>query len=57
VALFCLIFGQNLCIAVMCMLVKFCGQFVYIFAINEVPSNRALKEQIKGKTDLSPFAA
>jgi hypothetical protein len=30
VILFCLIFGQNLCIAVMCMLVKVRGQFVYI---------------------------
>jgi hypothetical protein len=33
----------------MCMLVKFRGQFVSIFARIEVPSNRALKEQIKEK--------
>jgi hypothetical protein len=31
------------------MLVKFCGQLVYIFASIEIPSNRALKEQIKEK--------
>jgi hypothetical protein len=49
VALFCLMFGQNLCIAVMCTLVKFRGQFVYTFARIEIPSNRALKEQIKEK--------
>jgi hypothetical protein len=42
-------FGQNLCVAVICMLVKFRGQFVYIFARIEIPSNRALKEQIKEK--------
>jgi hypothetical protein len=42
-------FGQNLCIAVMCTLVKFCGQFVYTFARIGIPSNRGLKEQIKEK--------
>jgi hypothetical protein len=42
-------FGQNLCVAVICVLVKFHGQFVYIFARIEIPSNRALKEQIKEK--------
>jgi hypothetical protein len=47
VALFCLIIGQNLCIAVMCMLVKFHGQFVYILVRIEFPSNWALKEQVK----------
>jgi hypothetical protein len=31
VVLFCLIFGQKLCFAVMCMLVKVCDQFGYIF--------------------------
>jgi hypothetical protein len=31
------------------MLVKFRGQFVCIFARIEIPSNRALKEQIKEK--------
>jgi hypothetical protein len=31
----------------MCTLVKFRGQFVYIFVRTEIPSNRALKEQVK----------
>jgi hypothetical protein len=39
------------------MLVKFPGQFVYIFARIDFLSNEALNEPNKGKTDLSPFAA
>jgi hypothetical protein len=42
-------FGQNWGIAVMCTLVKFRVQFVYILVRIEIPSNRALKEQVKEK--------
>jgi hypothetical protein len=33
----------------MCTLVKFRGQFVYILVRFEIPSDRALKEQVKEK--------
>jgi hypothetical protein len=38
------------------MLVKFPGQFVYIFARIDFLSNQALNEPNKGKTNISPFA-
>jgi hypothetical protein len=41
VVLFCLIFGQNLCFAVMCMLVKVCDQFGYILVRINFLSNQA----------------
>jgi hypothetical protein len=41
VVLFCPISGQNLCIAVMCMLVKVHGQFVYILVRINFLSNQA----------------
>jgi hypothetical protein len=42
-------FGRNWGIAVMCMLVKFRGQFVYVFVRIEFPNKWALKEQVKEK--------
>jgi hypothetical protein len=39
------------------MLVKFHGQFVYILVRIEFSSNRALKEQVKEKQNLSPSTA
>jgi hypothetical protein len=41
VVLFCLISAQNLCIAVMCMLVKVRGQFVYVLVRINYLSNQA----------------
>jgi cell shape-determining protein MreD len=41
VVLFCLIFVQNLCIVVMCMLVKVRGQFVYVLVRINFLSNQA----------------
>jgi hypothetical protein len=40
-------FGRNWGIAIMCTLVKFRGQFVYILVRIKIPSNWALKEQVK----------
>jgi hypothetical protein len=42
-------FGQNLCIVVICMLVKFPGQFVYMFAWINFLRNQAWTGKMKGK--------